>query len=374
MKKAGILTYHYSFNYGAMLQAYALNKTIESLGVSCEIIDYRFPPIYKYYQDLRLSELIIKYGKIGGSLRYIKRYLRGDYSLKSSRNKYIYFRNKKLKLSKTYRSKESLKNLPYDYIVFGSDQIWNPVLTDGTAHEYIGNFLSLSKTKKFSYAASCGSENIPAEYQKEYFEHFKNLTHISVREENFCKNLNKNGLLAVHNIDPTLLLGKKDWLKLLGNYKLDVNLKNKFILVYAFDEDASIYKGIDELAAQTGFDVVVITDKIKPEHSKYIILNNCGPLDFIYLFKNAEKVVTTSFHGTAFSVIFEKDFYCIPHKLYHERTDSLLKLLCLENHNFKDFSKLPKTNKINYEKVNQIINNERNKAIEFLTEALNVKN
>ena len=150
-QKVGILTFHMAHNYGAMLQAYALETAIRNLGYQCEVIDYRFPYIDSWSRIEWFDDLINRYGVISGSARYINRLLHGYYSPNNMHIRFNDFERNIIHHSeKIYRNKKEIDYLPYDVIVFGSDQIWNSALTDGIAEEYIGGFKTNNGTRKIS--------------------------------------------------------------------------------------------------------------------------------------------------------------------------------------------------------------------------------
>ena len=137
--KVGTMTFHMAHNYGAMLQAYALERAVSLMGYSCEVIDYRFPHIDHYNCIWDYSDYIQRDGRIIGALKYYKRCLSGGYkNISELHQKFDCFMRKSLNLSKkAYFKKELLNEAEYDYVLFGSDQIWNPDLTGGIVPEYL---------------------------------------------------------------------------------------------------------------------------------------------------------------------------------------------------------------------------------------------
>ncbi len=368
-KKVGTLTFHIAHNYGAMLQAYALPKAAQKLGYDCEIIHYCFPYIYGWGHVEHLPELCKKHGLVRGSLRYAKRLVKGAYDPRSKRNKFESFIYKTMPLSKrAYHSADELKYAEYDAILFGSDQIWNASLTDGIAKEFVGCFDTSKKTRKIAYAASCGRSEFTKEEKENYYPLLKDFYALGIREKGFCNSLCKDGFPAQKVLDPTLLLTKNEWEVLATAKKYKKSLPKKdYILVYAFDEDRSLYSFVDSLAEKYGLDVCCIAYKKTENNEKYRVYTECGVEEFLALINGATKVVTTSFHGTVFSIIFEKDFYCIPHPTLHERTDSLLSELSLEARNgfpsgvVKD---------IDWEKTGKLLEEKREESLSFLREAI----
>lgn len=372
MKKIGTMTFHIAHNYGAMLQAYALPTAIQLLGYDCEIIDYRFPYIYQWSKVDSYKDLNKKYGNIGGILRYIKMLLQGYYNPKNKKNLFNNFLENVLPHSKRmYLQKEELNGLEYDFIIFGSDQIWNSQLTNGIATEFVGDFLCGKDTKKISYAASNGKSFFSIEEKTNYYPLLKNFSYLGIREKGLAKSLVLDGYDAKTVLDPTFLLTDDKWNEMVTKTKSYIKIpKKKYLLVYAFDEDDKIYSYIDILAKSNNLEVVILAYEEKDIINNYKVLTDCGPGDFVKLISNAEIVVTTSFHGTVFSIIYKKDFYTIPHPKYHERTDSLLELLDLNTRNLYDLNKICNVKPINWKNVDKILKCERKKSYLFLKESI----
>ena len=366
--KIGTLTFHIAHNYGAMLQAYALPTAVRKMGYSCEVIDYRFPLIDSWSRVERLGDLIAKYGWIGGGLRYVKRIATGYYRRKDMHINFDYFERNIIPTSKKiYRAKSDLNLLPYDVIIFGSDQIWNSSITGGISEEYIGAFECLPKTKKIAYAASCGTADFQPESKEFYDDCLKSFYAVSVRESEFAKTLIARGIKSTCVVDPTLLLTAEDWKKLLPQKQTEQ--KRKYLLLYAFEEDEKLYGLAREYAQKNDLEIIAIAYAKKDSMYGMTVLTDCGPLEFLSLFANAEHVITTSFHGTVFSIIFHKDFHCIPHPQYRERTDSLLSLLELSDHNVNELTKFTDI-ATDWNQVEAVLENHRNAAILFLKETI----
>lgn len=371
-KRVGTLTFHIAHNYGAVLQAYALPKAVQTLGYDCEIIHYCFPYIYLSGHIERLHELCQKHGAVGGFLRYIKRLCKGTYNPKHRASKFESFIYQIMPLSnRTYRNCKELEMMDYDAILFGSDQIWNSKLTGGIAVEFAGGVPCQSKTEKIAYAASCGRSSFLDEEKEYYYPLLKEFKALSVRENGFCQSLCADGFAATNVLDPTLLLSSRDWDEMASEISSDIAVpSNQYLLVYIFDEDVSIYPFIDSVAEKYDLDVYVIAYESKPQMKKYNVYTNCGPVDFVRLFSRASAVVTTSFHGTAFSINYEKDFFCVPHPTLHERTDSLLSMLGMSERNINYEVDLNKIQPIDWDEVNKRLDHARQVSLAFLKEAI----
>ena len=369
-KKIGTLTFHMAHNYGAMLQAYALPTALRKLGYDCEVIDYRFPYIDRWSRIDRWNDLTARHGLIGGSLRYMKRLATGYYMRDDMHAKFDHFERKIIPHSKkVYRSKDELNNMPYDVILFGSDQIWNSTLTNGVAEEYIGGFECLLGTRKIAYAASCGTSDFQPESREIYEKYLQDFYSIAVREAGFQKTLCSRGIQAECVLDPTLLLTADDWTKLL----LPQNPAgtDKYLLIYAFDEDEALYDLARSYAKAHDLQIVVLAYRQKDAMHGLKVITDCGPLEFLTLFAGAEHTLTTSFHGTVFSVLFHKAFHCIPHPKFRERTDSLLQMLNLADHIVEEMVELRDV-ETDWKVVDALLNRQRDASIAFLEQALSM--
>lgn len=371
-KKIGTMTFHIAHNYGAVLQAYALPKVVQSMGYECEVVHYCFPYIYGWDHIERLQELNKKHGIIGGTLRYIKRSLNGVYNPNLKQTKFENFIHHVIPLSaKRYSDASELQNMDYDVILFGSDQIWNSQLTGGVAKEFVGGFACLSYTRKIAYAASCGRTEFLDEEKEQYYPLLKDFNALGVREHGLCQSLCDDGFDAKQVLDPTLLLTKNQWNEMTKSTKHGVKLPQKdYLLVYVFDEDNSIYQFIDRIAEKYDLEVCVIAYHMKEEIEKYNVYQNCGPEDFVRLIAGASRIVTTSFHGTVFSILYEKEFYCVPHPTLHERTDSLLLVLNLSNRNCSIETNIDEMDLIKWSEVKQRLDVLREDSLKFLREAI----
>ena len=367
-KKIGIMTFHIAHNYGAMLQAYALPTVVKKLGYDCEVIDYRFHYIDQWSRIDYFNDLLKKYGYLLGGAVYVKRLITGYYSRNNMHIRFDRFERNIIPHSNAiYRSKEELNNMPYDIILFGSDQIWNSALTNGIAEEYIGGFKCLTDTKKIAYAASCGTSDFQTESREVYDCLLRDFSAVSVREEGFCKTLVSRGYDAECVLDPTLLLTAEEWKRIIPED--NKAFKRKYLLLYAFEEDEKIYDLTREYAKKHGLDIIVIAYSKKKEMHGMTVLTNCGPLDFLSLFEKAEHIITTSFHGTVFSLVFHKNFHCIPHPKYRERTDSLLKTVGLEEHNVEELTEL-KDEAVDWDSVDELLSSKRKESFAFLEKEL----
>jgi hypothetical protein len=301
--KAGILTFHCAHNYGAVLQAYALQEYLKSLGHETEIIDYKPSYLTKIYDLFSLSRF--KSMSIFNKIRYI---ITEPLALRGKRiryNKFTSFINNKLQLSRPISNKESQLFEDYDVIFFGSDQIWNPKLTNGFDPIYFGEFKS--RAKKIPYAPSMEATSLTNEQKEKYSYFLDNFSSISVRELRLKKLLqpliNKNISVVA---DPTFLPSKQTWDKITAN----PNIKEPYVLLYRTRSNKKVIEIAKKIAKEKKCKLIQIS-AIYYWYYVHNLKQNVSPEEFIGYIKNAEYVITTSFHGTAFSLILQKDFYTI---------------------------------------------------------------
>lgn len=306
------ITCHDVYNYGASLQAFALQKYLIEQGYNCEIIDFK--PYYqqerynlfyvgitsKYYNLLnRFPVLKLIYGPIK-NYRILKTYKR--------KKAFDLFKKNFLKLTQQhYENSNELKNNPpiADIYIAGSDQIWNTDIPNGTEPAY---YLEFGKKDiiRASYAASFGVSSIP-ENLKEFIKNkISDFSYISIREKTARKilsDLNINDFSIV--VDPVFLLNKSEWINLFIKPRKD---KEKYILVYDFTDDIRIKKTAQILKEQTNYKIYSLNDWKTLNYADKNI-NNAGPIEFLNFIYYADYIVCNSFHGTAFSIIFEKNFF-----------------------------------------------------------------
>ena len=294
--KIGIITMHKVYNNGSALQAYALQKTIESLGYTPSIIDYDFnsdkrsPSTAKKIVDW-LIQLLLGFPKA----RKVKKF--NDFH----RNYFHLTEN-------SYKKGNSIVENPpiFDVYCTGSDQVWNPrFITDDT--NFMLSFAPEGKPR-LSYAASFATNEIPENLKKLYKEHLSKYDQICVREQSNVKLIKElTGKDSTVVCDPTILMSAEEWESTL---KLQPKKKDKpyilvYILSYMYNPYPHIYNIVEYVKSTLGYQVIYIGGKIK---DSFRINDKCikdeGPIDFVELIRNASFIITDSFHGTAFASIF----------------------------------------------------------------------
>lgn len=368
--KIKTITCHDVYNSGASLQAYALMKYLEEQGNEVEIIDYKPDYLNNHYKlsviantkyeknlMLKMIYLILKFPKRVLDLR--------------TKKKYDEFRENYLKITKNrYISNNELKNnLPdADIFICGSDQIWNSKFNNGKDPAFYLDFVPKEKVK-VAYAASFATDSIDEEVKEITKERISKLDYVGVREISALDILNTLGIKnGVQVLDPVFLLNKFEWEKL----TYEINSNEKYIFVYDFDGNELIREVSLKLAKEKNLKIYTV---FKSDYSDKVI-KNMGPIDFISYIKNAEFVISNSFHGTAFSIIFEKQFAVVNRKEeINTRMRDLLNILNINDRLIgkkDDFDNIVK--RVNYNEVNKHLKEKIKLSKSYLDRVLSSKN
>lgn len=361
MDKVGIITFHRAINYGAVLQAFALNESIKKLGYVPITIDYKNPHIEKIYNPKHFNYRSLK-SFLSGILTYNRR--------KMKKERFEEFREKYFILDQTSNlyATENIRHLDsYDKFITGSDQVWNYAPTQFDK-AYFLDFVSDSR-KKNSYAASFGFDKVPDEYLGDYKAFLGDFNNISVREEQgaiIIKELLNRKAEVV--LDPTMLLSKDDW----GTISQDYKIKKDYVLIYQLATSQSLLNFAVNLSKKTNCKIIYISDALRKRiKAKYA--NGIGPQEFLGLFKNAKYIVTNSFHGTAFSINFNKLFFVEmlpPPAKVNSRLENILDTFDLRSRQIVSGANDNIFAEIDYKKVNKKLEIERQRSLDYLKRIL----
>lgn len=368
--KIGIITFHNVINYGATLQALALQESIRKKSQDVSIINYTPIDVFSAYKPFSLIK----------NKRYAKNSLKRAVKSVASDARHFWFISKRNKTFNEFGKKyfnysgeacQSLdklkKSLPdYDVCFAGSDQIWNPDITYGFDSAY---FLDFGKKNmvRASYAASIGRETFNSKEKQVLCEYLNEFDYISLRErtaQNLLNTLTDKPIEVV--LDPTLLLNANDWRRL---FSIQPQSK-EYIFVYTLYPNPKLNLFVEKLSKLKNLPVVTINRKpvYSNEVERYPLADPC---EFVSLIANAQYVVTNSFHGTAFSVNFSKNFITFTGERRNSRITDLLKILGISERAVADFSdELLDMDDIDYEKVQSKLNEERNKSEEYIDSVL----
>lgn len=321
--RLAIVTFNRALNYGAILQSYALQESVSLYIDKCFLIDYKCEEIEKAYSissTLNIKSLI---GFIKGVIAFFPRLL----LIVKKRKKYNRFIDSYLNVYKLNNNNIDTISDSFDLFITGSDQVWNYNIT-GNDNTYFLDFLS-DDSKKYSYAASFGQEKYFEKYKNKILENTREFNVISLREPIGTEQLKAEGHSVRIDIDPTLLLTGDKWTEMIGND----GGNEEYVLVYYVAEPNNLLSQASDFAKKNNLKIYYMTESFldKLRYPDFIIKRGCDPIDFLRFVKNAKYVFTTSFHGTAFSILFHKDFYAeINNKDgYNYRVANILNLLGL---------------------------------------------
>ncbi|QUO31261.1 polysaccharide pyruvyl transferase family protein [Faecalicatena sp. Marseille-Q4148] len=376
MEKIAVVNRTNLKNYGSVLQCYALCEAIKKMGYESEIIweqgnvakNYDFRP-QKIF--LTAMKMIFHPSLIAGVVKSMKE-VKTKSLTEVTVKKFDAFVENHI-TQKLYSNKELsqiAKRDEYSKFVCGSDQVWCSTTM------YVDPLMYLRfapKDKRIAYAPSIGRNYIPNYNRAKMKKYISEIPYVSIREDDgqrLVKELTGREVPVV--LDPTLLLGKKVWKELAYS---DIKTKGKYVVLYFLDEASEgNQKRIVEFLNQQGLDSYSIGVKMSYVE-KYASVNSsdCGPNDFLNLIQNAEVVITDSYHGMLFSMIFERDFWAIKREYQQydqsSRQITILKRLGLEERYVNDCSNITKEN-INYVWVNKILQKMREASIDYLRTAL----
>lgn len=333
--KKGIITFQNANNYGAVLQAFALKNFLDKVDAdgTTEVINYES----EYLSHLKFQET--------GFKNFIDTYLN---------------------LTKEMWNSQDLTKLDFDLFITGSDQVFNPILT-GFDDNY---FLTFTNAKKISYSASLGVNAEAFSNYREYFkERLSGFDRLSIREETHREFINSLGFSTEVHVDPSLLLTSDEYLNLLS---IDKNsLMHDYILLFTYSTDSKLMDVANMLSLQTGLPIVSISLGCTERYlvNGAVSLNKTDPVTFVTLVAGASLVITESFHGVMFSMVFHRPFL-----VYVKKRDTSVRLIYtlkkfgLTDRTLKNFDVNANNFAIDYTYTDSVITKEREKAFNYLKE------
>lgn len=367
--KLGLLTFHTAANYGAALQAYAFEKFLTDKGYDCEYINYvNASRAHEYSMTWHIWDSL-KHGKLTSAAAYMA----GSPFMTLRKMRFDRFYRKNLRQTeKVYRNSKEAEELndKYDFFVIGSDQVWNPVC-NGDDSAFLLDFVKDGR-KRISYSPSFGMTEVDGAHKVVYSDNLKKFAHIGVREvvgQQIVKEL--TGKDATLVLDPVLLLTKEQW----GEVTPIKERKDSFIFSYT-NRDTQM-----EDFLRTGYQIgdrkhYVLSRYTKPGdffNSGVRVKYYMSPEEFLWVINNADLVVSASFHCIAMSIILNKQFVAIitGDEGKDERLLSMLHALGLGDRILKEGMTCEDVNlPINYESVNQRIEEMKKQSVNYLMNAL----
>lgn len=352
MKKIGVITWFRYNNYGTKLQALALQVYLRKNGFEPELIDFELEDsikakknginLYSFFcRILRKMAKLINYKHINEKENNMPNIIKNNCNISN------YINNKDEYISTCNK---------YDYLIFGSDQIWNP---NWFHPYYYANFDSI-KVKRIAYAPSIGVKLLPDNLLNNYKEALLRFDNIAMREKNSCKLIEKLTSKKVCEVlDPVFLLSRAEWSKYESDNKF---ADEKFILCYILTDNKNHWKAIKKYAKESGKKMVVIPVGGYSYFSCKDVIDNCSANDFLRLFDECDEVITDSFHGTVFSIIYNKKVTVFerhdPKSSYseNERIINILNIVGLSDILIPFNSKtIKKTCEFDYKNINKVI-------------------
>lgn len=368
--KVAIITILDNTNYGTYLQALATGMAVRKLGYDVEVIHYT----RQFMTPQGHSKLIFKER---GFLRWLNRCVlhsqRKTYEL---RDRDYAFLESYIPVTKEYVGYEQLLAAPpqADIYLTGSDQVWNSFYNRGIDKSFYLDFAPQG-TRRISYAASIGMSEIPAEEIDETIRLLSKYQAITVREISAKDILSGLGFSSEVVLDPTLLLDKDEWRRIASHYPFTEC--EPYLLTYSVEygkENSIIKHYAVQIAKKERLKIYHITYGGVPKDNYYDkIFSYATPDLFLNLMLHASFVVVSSFHGTAFSVNFNKPFITVSPSRFNSRIQSLLKITGLESCAVTDDSRnLDCFSSINYDIVNERLAVQRNRSFLILSHMLGI--
>ena len=373
MKKVAAITFHRAHNYGSVLQAYALKQVVESLyreneeAVDYSVIDYYSQvqeDLYRVYRPMNSAKALVKnavafpHGK----------------QLKTKHRKFMEFVAENLNLTKRYWTPMELQADPpqADIYISGSDQIWN-VRAQDFSPAYYFSFLP-DEEKRVSYAASLGPlpidwEKYDAAGCKEWLEKY---AAVSVREAGSQKNLAaiSEKETSVH-VDPTLLLTADLWREI----QSDANYRDgQYILLYCLEPTMEQLAMADAISKKLNLPILILRYNNKNDMFNHFVKKyDAGPRDFLAYIDHAALVLSSSFHGTAFSLIYHKPFYSF-HGMEDNRIRAILEKTKMEERSLASMEDIARVtlDGPNADAIEALLEEERSLSKAYLRQAMEI--
>lgn len=363
--RIGILTLPLNYNYGGILQAYALQTVLEQLGHQAVVFNFPFKRM-SASGNTKVKRLIKKMlGRYDGYINFEEDFNSWLPTIEKYTNQFV---NKHIHLSETLKAYDDIRPADYDAIIVGSDQIWRPRMFQHDIREAYLNFAKDWPIKRIAYAASFGTDQW--EYTEQESQDCKELVHlfnaVSVREESGMRLCKKYfDIDAQWVLDPTMLLDCNDYKTVMGNCDLSEG-KGK-LFTYILDknkEKDEIISKIEESKHLKAFSINSFDANIRCDLSKRI----ARPVEeWLQAIATSEFVIADSFHACVFSILFHKQFAVITNVgRGSTRISSLLKAFHLGNRIVSSPKDIQNLTEINYTKVDRILQTLKERSLNFI--------
>ncbi len=359
---AGIVSYNFYggyVNYGAVLQSYALQRALDKMDIPNIIVDYIPEHFYGIHMGLPIKYML----KEGNGALW--RWLKNCVPIYRVDRKFKNFKNRHCRTTEKVYTKDNFNELDLGAYVCGSDTIWSIWESDGFDDAFWANHKCMKKGKCIAYSPSFADVEFTATEKEILINRLQNFVAIGVREPTHIEFIRENtGVDVQWTLDPTLLLKAEDYAPVIGKYKIAGN----YLLLYSRSRDRKIIEFADRIAQKRSLKVIEISLQIENFH-KHVMAYDASVEEFLALVKNADCVVTNSFHGTIFSILFQKDFYTFTRPNCSTKIESLLNRFSLKRRLYSDpEAKLDAP--IDYDSVSEKLGRERKKSLSYLQRAL----
>lgn len=372
--KIGIVTIIDYMNYGNRLQNFAVQEVLKLFGCSVETISQRESSRQKFFRIIKRFDIknyvnlaIVILNKSRLRVFKTKKDIDKQRLLLAKQENFIKFTKEHIletdyKISRNYVPKDIISK--YDFIVVGSDQVWNPTSGKISSIEFAG---FVPKEKRISYSASFGVSKIPFSYINKFRTGLNSMAYISVREEEgreIIKQLTGKSVPVL--IDPTMMLSREEWLNI--SKSASNKPKQSYLLTYFLGGSTRKRdKWINKIAEKNNLSIVNLAS-FKDEKNYCI-----SPSEFIDYINDCKLLLTDSFHGIVFSVLFSKPFVVFKRGKINSRINTLLKKFQLENRKWENLRNEEEIFKINFSNIQSILEYERQKAFSYLKKALDLE-
>lgn len=301
MKKIGITTFFQAENYGAVLQAYALSKYIETLDKDndVKIINFKTKEQEKVYAIFKLHKMSL-FRRVCITILILLHYIK----FHRRKKRFHQFVLDKLKLTQHYSTQTDILSSPpiMDIYISGSDQVFNPFRPN---HEVYYLDFDKKKSLKVAYAPSFGIRDFNEEVENLVAPLIKDFDYLSCREDDGSKFIGKIVAREIPTVvDPVFLLNKNQWLEIAKK----PDIKEKYICIYDLNGGLKLVEIAQKISKETGLPIYCITKNVTKRYNVKQKIYDAGPLEFLGLIAYSEYLVTDSFHGTSFATLFGKKF------------------------------------------------------------------
>lgn len=365
-KKVSLITVHTGPNFGTVLQVIATSRVLERHGFTTEVVNY-IPPRDELCSLKKTIKDRIKQTK--SPLRKVIRFLGGVDKIRRFKNNeriYIGCLKQNVSLSAPIHSYDSFKEgCPLaDFYVTGSDQVWNTIYNEGVDSHYF--FYGVDGVK-IAFSSSIGQTELNDEEKHLFRKYLKDYRAISVRESSAVELLKSIGIDTMQLIDPTLMINREEWGKMVDNRLFS----KKYLLVYIpynIHDKEEIYRLARRVAVSRNLKVVTFSWSNLKEPLADYTFRGASPMDFLSLIYHADYVITNSFHGTAFSVNLNRDFFVFLPTKFVSRVENILDMVQLRER-LIPFGKGDETDistPVMFEKANAILKKKREEVDEFI--------